>query len=251
MASAPMWMPISRSVWRAENDRSPARSRFCAATTGGACASLTCSALARGAAPAVPAGPSATRSHVRLDISVATADDIVVDNNYGRLELGSQLDARRHDGHARAGRAAEFRRRRPGVSRRTDLRGAARHDRLHEPDPIEPVLDLALETRVQQDDITLEITGTPDTLDVSVRSPGLSQQDAISILLTGQPADDIDSHLHGDRSGTVAGAPVGRAPRRGGTGESDSIRFASAAASAPRHPRSILLATRIGTPTPG
>src|SRR5690606_33938452 len=41
----------------------------------------------------------------------------------------------------------------------------------------------------QQYDVTLEVRGTPDALDVSLRSPGLSQQDAVSLLLTGQTAD--------------------------------------------------------------
>jgi hypothetical protein len=127
---------------------------------------------------------------LRLDISVATADDIIVDNNYGRLELASQLKLTGTLGEpALAGRLSF------GEGGRVFLGGRTYSVRrgtiaFTNPAEIEPVLDLALETRVQQDDITLEITGTPDALDVSLRSPGLSQQDAISLLLTGQPADE-------------------------------------------------------------
>jgi len=141
------------------------------------------------AAPPPPAGPGAL-DDVKLDISVATADDIIVDNNYGRLELGSQLTvAGTLAKPVLAGRLSF------GEGGRVFLGGRTYSVRrgtiaFTNPSEIEPVLDLALETRVQQDDITLEITGTPDTLDVSLRSPGLSQQDAVSLLLTGQPADE-------------------------------------------------------------
>ena len=141
------------------------------------------------AAPPAPAGPGAL-DDVRLDISVATADDIIVDNNYGRLELASQLTvAGTLAKPVLAGRLSL------GEGGRVFLGGRTYSVRrgtiaFTNPAEIEPVLDLALETRVQQDDITLEITGTPDTLDVSLRSPGLSQQDAVSLLLTGQLADD-------------------------------------------------------------
>ncbi|MGE3844685.1 MAG: translocation/assembly module TamB domain-containing protein, partial [Vicinamibacterales bacterium] len=53
----------------------------------------------------------------------------------------------------------------------------------------EPNIDLALETRVQRYDITLTVTGTPATIEASLSSPGLSREDVVSVLLTGQPAD--------------------------------------------------------------
>ena len=190
MASAPMWTPIltlgvaggERSIaGRVTILRGDYRRRLRLLDllgTGGAAA-----------APPAPAGPGAL-DDVRLDISVATADDIIVDNNYGRLELASQLTvAGTLAKPVLAGRLSF------GEGGRVFLGGRTYSVRrgtiaFTNPAEIEPVLDLALETRVQQDDITLEITGTPDTLDVSLRSPGLSQQDAISLLLTGQPADD-------------------------------------------------------------
>ncbi len=55
---------------------------------------------------------------------------------------------------------------------------------------IEPTVDLALQTRVQRYDITLQVSGTPETLKVSLRSPdGVSQNELISLLLTGRPGD--------------------------------------------------------------
>jgi outer membrane protein assembly complex protein YaeT len=128
-------------------------------------------------------------SRLRLDIAVVSSEDIVVDNNYGRLEVGSNL---RVTGTATApilgGRLAM---REGGViylggQTYTLQRGAVDFTSATR---IEPDFDIALETRVQSNDITLQISGTPQALDVSARSPGLSQQDAVSLLLTGQRAE--------------------------------------------------------------
>ena len=50
-------------------------------------------------------------------------------------------------------------------------------------------MDLALQTRVERYDITLEVSGTPETLKANLRSPGVSQNELVSLLLTGQRAD--------------------------------------------------------------
>ena len=50
---------------------------------------------------------------------------------------------------------------------------------------IEPNLNLSLETRVQRYDITMEISGSPGEIEATLRSPGVSQADVISLLLTG------------------------------------------------------------------
>jgi outer membrane protein assembly factor BamA/autotransporter translocation and assembly factor TamB len=147
-----------------------------------------------GRSRAAAIAPSATEpgplDALRFDVSIVTADDIVVDNNYGRFEASSQLNL--------VGTVAE-----PALAGRLALREGGRvflGGRTYSvrrgtiaftnPTMIEPQLDVALETRVQQNDITLEVTGTPDALDVGLRSPGLSQQDAVSLLLTGQLADE-------------------------------------------------------------
>ena len=56
---------------------------------------------------------------------------------------------------------------------------------------VEPTIDLALETRVESYDITLEVSGTPETLKATLRSPdgGVSQNELVSLLLTGQSGD--------------------------------------------------------------
>jgi outer membrane protein assembly complex protein YaeT len=127
---------------------------------------------------------------VQLGVSVVSDEDILLDNNYGRLELGSNLKVIGTPGQpALAGRLTV----REGgevylsgqtyeVQRGTvDFTSATR---------IEPNIDLALETRVQNYDITLEVTGTPETLEAELRSPGVSQEDVVSLLLTGRLADD-------------------------------------------------------------
>jgi outer membrane protein assembly complex protein YaeT len=128
-------------------------------------------------------------SQLRLDIAVVSDQDIVVNNNYGRLEVGSNL---RVTGTAAApilgGRLAM---REGGViylggQTYTLQRGTVDFTNATR---IEPNFDIALETRVQSNDITLQLSGTPQALDVSARSPGLSQQDAVSLLLTGQQAE--------------------------------------------------------------
>ena len=126
---------------------------------------------------------------VQLNITVVSAEDIVVDNNYGRLDIGSHV--------ALIGTAAS-----PAVAGRLAFREGGRvflggqtytvrrgSVDFTNPARIEPLFDLSLDTRVQNYEITLELRGTPEDLDVSLRSPGLSQQEAVSLLLTGQKGD--------------------------------------------------------------
>lgn len=59
-----------------------------------------------------------------------------------------------------------------------------------DPFRIQPLVDLGLTATVQQYDVTLNVTGTADKLDVSYRSdPPLSSTDIISLLATGQTHD--------------------------------------------------------------
>lgn len=127
-----------------------------------------------------------------LDIGIVSAEDIRVDNNYARLEIASNLAAFGTVGQpALSGRLTfqeggevylggrTYRVRRGSV----DFTSASR---------IEPDIDLALDTRVQRHDITLQVTGTPDTIEASLSSssPGVTQADVISLLLTGRMSDD-------------------------------------------------------------
>ena len=125
-----------------------------------------------------------------LGLSIVSDQDILVDNNYGRLELGSNLRVVGTLGQpVLAGRMTVQ------EGGEVFLGGQTYQVRRGTVDftnatQIEPNMDLALETRVQRYDITLEVSGTPETLEVSLRSPGLSQEDVVSLLLTGQRATD-------------------------------------------------------------
>ena len=127
---------------------------------------------------------------IQLGLSIISEQDILVDNNYGRLELGSNLRVIGTLGEpVLAGRLTVQ------EGGEVFLGGQTYQVRRGTVDftnatQIEPNLDLALETRVQRYDITLEVSGTPQTLEASLRSPGLSQEDVVSLLLTGQRATD-------------------------------------------------------------
>ena len=125
-----------------------------------------------------------------LDVTVLTSEDVIVDNNYGRFEIASDLRLRgtvaeplptgrltiREGGDIfLGGRTYEV------VRGTVDFLSRAR---------AEPNIDLSLQTRVDRHDITLEVTGTPETLEANLRSPGLSQTDVVSLLLTGQLAEE-------------------------------------------------------------
>ena len=149
---------------------------------------LLSSVEVRSAAPPDEAEPGLA-SRLLLGLTVASAEDIVVDNNYGRLELGSNLRiigtlaqpvfagrlTFQEGGEVLLGERT-YRVRRGTV----DFTNATR---------TEPNIDLALETRVQRYDITLQVSGTPETIEARLMSPGVSQADVVSLLLTGQTAD--------------------------------------------------------------
>ena len=124
-----------------------------------------------------------------LNIDVKTAEEVVVDNNYGRLDIAANLrivgtiaepvpTGRLTIGEGGdvflGGRTYEV------VRGTVDFTSTTR---------IEPTVDIALQTRVERYDITLEVSGTPETLKASLRSPGVSQNELVSLLLTGQPGD--------------------------------------------------------------
>jgi outer membrane protein assembly factor BamA/autotransporter translocation and assembly factor TamB len=127
---------------------------------------------------------------VALDIALVSAQDLTVDNNYAQFGVGANLRVVGTIGEpALIGRLTVAEGGEVFLGGRTYevTRGAID---FTNPTRIEPILDLALETRVQRYDITLAITGTPETLDVALRSPGQSQEDVVSLLLTGQLADE-------------------------------------------------------------
>ncbi|MGE0124358.1 MAG: translocation/assembly module TamB domain-containing protein [Vicinamibacterales bacterium] len=127
---------------------------------------------------------------LRLDVDVVSEEGIVVDNNYGRLDVGTDLKVIGTAAQpALAGRmafaeggAVFLAGQTWAIERGTvDFTNAA---------TIEPTFNLSLTTRVQQYDVRLTVTGTPAVLEANLSSPdGISQADAISLLLTGSLAD--------------------------------------------------------------
>jgi outer membrane protein assembly complex protein YaeT len=135
-----------------------------------------------------PASPGLF-DRVLLDIDVRTAEGVVVDNNYARLDMSANLRiVGTLDRPVPTGRVAIEEGGDVFLGGRTydivrgtvDFTSATR---------VEPTLDLSLQTRVQRYDITLEVSGTPETLRANLRSPGVSQAELVSLLLTGQRGD--------------------------------------------------------------
>ena len=140
------------------------------------------------AAPVAQATPGFF-DRINLDIDVKTAEEVAVDNNYARIEMGANLrivgtiDEPIPTGRLTIDEGGEvfLGGRTYDVVRGTvDFTSATR---------VEPTIDLALQTRVQRYDITLEVSGTPETLTANLRSPGVSQAELVSLLLTGQRGD--------------------------------------------------------------
>ena len=125
---------------------------------------------------------------IQLGVAITSEQDIIVDNNYGRLDLGSNLRVIGTLGQpVLAGRLTVQEGGEIFLGGRNYLvrRGTIDFTNATQ---IEPDMNLVLETRVQRYDVTLDVIGTPQTLQASLRSPGVSQEDVISLLLTGQLA---------------------------------------------------------------
>lgn len=137
----------------------------------------------------VPTEPTLL-DRLRLSINVVSQESIVVDNNYGKLEIETDLKVVGTPSlPALAGRLTI------GEGGAVFLGGqtwALERGTVDFTNPtlIEPNMDLQLSTRVQYYDVRLSVSGTPNTLEANLSSPdGISQADAVSLLLTGQLAD--------------------------------------------------------------
>lgn len=129
-----------------------------------------------------------------LDVRVVTDDEIIVDNNLGRLALGADL---RLIGTVAA----------PALSGRAQLAeggelflGRNRYEirsgtiDFANPVAIEPELNVVATTRAGGTDIELTIAGTPEEPRIELEStsnPQLSEADIASLLLTGRRLDEI------------------------------------------------------------
>lgn len=134
---------------------------------------------------------SASLRQLELNVAIASAEDLMVDNNYGRMDLG--VDVRI------VGTAAQ-----PALLGRATVReGGVLYlgGRVYQVDngiidfvgqnEIRPDLNMTARTRISGYDITLTMTGTPDTLEGRLSSdPSLGQSDIVSLLVTGRMAAD-------------------------------------------------------------
>ena len=158
---------------------------------------------------------------VTLDVEVVTDEDVLVDNNYGQLQIGADL---RVIGTVGA----------PALSGRTEIREGGRlflgrnvysvttgTIDFANPDIIEPNFNIVATTRAGGHDIQITIEGVPSDISVapvSLTDPDLSQTDVQALLLTGRTFDDLSSsdaavlsvQLLGNFSGEVLGV-AGRA----------------------------------------
>ena len=131
-----------------------------------------------------------------LDVRVITDEDLLVDNNYARVQLGADLRL--------IGTAAV-----PALSGRAELREGGQlfvgrnvytvnfgAIDFTNPVAIEPNLNVEATTRAGGEDIEVTITGLAQSPTVELRStsnPDLGQAEVASLLLTGRPLDSLSS----------------------------------------------------------
>jgi len=181
-------------------------------------------------------GSPGLMDRIDLDVAVASADDLAIDNNYGRLDLG--LDVRLVGTAAAPSVVGRATIRDGGVlflGGRTYLVERGVID-FTDPRGVVPDLDLSARTRVSGTDetnaptdydITLAISGTPDRLDTTLTSdPPRGQADLVSLLATGRLADQAGGAgaavARDQVLGYLSGEALGFAARAVGL---DSIRF--------------------------
>jgi outer membrane protein assembly complex protein YaeT len=127
-----------------------------------------------------------------LEVAIVSRDDLLVDNNYGRMDVGLNLQL--------VGTAA-----RPSLIGRATIREGGvlylggRPYQIEtgaidftNPREVVPDLNLTARTRITGYDITLTVSGTPETVRATLSSdPSLGQSDIVSLLVTGRLADQV------------------------------------------------------------
>ncbi|MGQ0734969.1 MAG: translocation/assembly module TamB domain-containing protein, partial [Acidobacteriota bacterium] len=154
---------------------------------------LSLAAIVAGGGASAPsvAGEESPAEQLRLNLFVSTQQDLLIDNNYGRLEAGTAMRV--------AGTAAN-----PVLSGRITLREgsevflAGNRFRVSRgtisfinPNRIDPEFDIELTTRVSGSEITLTLEGTVERLETEVRSsdPMVDSREAMALLFGGTQAD--------------------------------------------------------------
>ena len=159
---------------------------------------------------------SAFLKQLALDIRVVTDEDIIVDNNYARAQLGGDLNLiGTAAAPALSGRAVLREDGRLFVGRNvyTISRDTPSTIDFVSPTAIEPELNIHLRTRVSGRDIDVALTGAAAAPQVDMTSEDLGQADITALLLTGRTLDQlgtadasfIGTQVIGNFSGEVLG----------------------------------------------
>ena len=142
----------------------------------------------RKSAPSLPTANSLL-NQLRLDVHLVTGPEVQFATNLAHLEMQADL-------RLRGTAASPVLLGRVSASQGEVLFAGNRYTvtkaelTFANPFRIEPLVDFGLTATVQQYDVTLNMTGTADKLNVSYRSdPPLSSTDIISLLATGQTHD--------------------------------------------------------------
>ena len=162
-------------------------------------------------------GPSWV-DRLRLDLRVLTEEEIVVSNNYGAGTLAADTRVRGTIARpALTGRATI------GEGGQIFLGGNAFEIETGsvdfvDPDGIAPELDLTARTQVGNEEITITLAGTAETLTTTMQSTsGLPESDIVSLLLTGRTLDEVGSApgavARDQALGLVSGGVLGIAGR--------------------------------------
>ncbi len=138
--------------------------------------------------------PSPVLDALALDVRVLTDEDVIVDNNYARVQLGGDL---RIISTASA----------PAISGRAELREGGQlfvgrnvytvnfgTIDCANPVAIEPLLNVEAVTRAGGEDIEVTIAGSAESPTVTLNSPSnpeLGQAELASLLLTGRRLEDL------------------------------------------------------------
>ena len=141
-----------------------------------------------------PTASSQLLESFALDVRLLTDEDVVVDNNYGRFQLGADLRvigtaaAPALAGRAELGEGGQL-----FVGRNIYTIDSGSFD-FANPVTIEPDLNIDLRTRAAGHDIQVTIAGTTASPSVDQRSltePELGRAEVASLLLTGRRLEDL------------------------------------------------------------
>lgn len=166
-----------------------------------------------------------------LDVRVITDEDLIIQNNVARAQVGADLRVINvASAPALSGRLEIREGGQLYLGRNTYTVQSGAVD-FANPTVIEPILGVQATTRVSGVEIQVEITGPPETLMTALTSPTdpeLGQPDLASLLLTGRRMDELGeqqaSEVGAQVLGNLAGDVLGFAGRAVGL---DTLRFGS------------------------